>query len=54
MTEPPTLTQQIEAVQWALGNMVLSADPDFTLELRRCLQAALETLKHLDFMRETL
>jgi hypothetical protein len=45
--EPPTLAQQIVAIEWALK---LAAGYD----LRRALEAALETLRHLDFMRETL
>jgi hypothetical protein len=45
--QPPTLAQQIEAVEWALA---LAAG----YHIRRALEAALETLRHLDFMRETL
>jgi hypothetical protein len=45
--EPPTLAQQIEAVEWALA--LAAAD-----HIRRALEAALETLKHLEFMREAL
>jgi hypothetical protein len=49
--EPPTLAQQIEAIEWALDHAVLVANSD---KVVRDLKAAIETLKHLEFMRETL
>jgi hypothetical protein len=48
--EPPTLAQQIEAIEWAL----LQAARAGNLRMATYLEAALETLGHLNFMRETL
>lgn len=45
--EPPSLRQQIEAVEWAARH----AEHE---ETRLRLEAAAETLKHLEFMKETL
>jgi hypothetical protein len=55
----PTLTQQIEAVEWAkarvhdAGKRAHMREAEIE-EMQRRLAAALETLKHLDFMRERL
>jgi hypothetical protein len=57
--EPPTLTQQIDAAVWAASHAEETGRrarmrPGEIDEMRRRLYAAIETLKHLDFMRETL
>jgi hypothetical protein len=58
-TEPPTLTQQIEAVAWAeshaqdMGRRAHLRQAEID-EMRRRLDYAVETLKHMDFMRENL
>jgi hypothetical protein len=55
--EPPNLTNQIEAVAWArryapeTGKRTHMRDGE-VLELMRRLEAALETLKTLEFGRE--
>jgi hypothetical protein len=59
MTEPPTLTQQIVAVETAARRyLVLAEDSieqgDEFEALADALDAAAETLKTLDFGRETL
>lgn len=57
MTDRPPLNQQIEAVEWArrhtpeMGRRAHLRDGE-TIELLRRLQAALETLKTLEFGSE--
>lgn len=54
MTERPTLAEQIEAVKWAakhVEDMVGGADKAWLIA---ALDAAVETLGHLEFIRETL
>jgi hypothetical protein len=50
MTDHPTLAQQIEALEWAAVQAVRAGN----LRMATYLEAAMETLKHLEFMRETL
>lgn len=57
--QPPSLSQQIEAVDWAKSHVdamgkAAHMRASEIAEMRRRLDAAAETLKHLDFMRETL
>jgi len=55
MTDQASLTQQIEAVEWALLSIDWRSLPDDQIEkMRRSLEAATETLKTLEFARETL
>jgi len=59
MTRQPSLAEQIEAVQWALRHALetgrRSHERDAVTEhLSRSLDAAVETLKSLEFARETL
>lgn len=55
----PTLTQQIEAVKWALTHAVETGKrahmrASEIMELRERLKAATETISMLEFGRETL
>ena len=58
----PTIEQQIEAVEWAelyAGNIARAAakrgdENAIPIEFRRRLEAAAETLRTLEFARETL
>jgi hypothetical protein len=57
--QPPSLSQQIEAVAWAKTHVDATGKAAHMRageieEMRRRLDAAAETLRHLDFMRETL
>jgi hypothetical protein len=52
MTELPSLAHQIEAVEWALDHVDWLNPTARTL--KPALEAALETLRSLQFMRETL
>jgi hypothetical protein len=47
---PVEISEQIEAIEWAL----LQAARSGKLRMATYLEAALETLKHLQFMREVL
>ena len=59
MTERPSIAQQAEAVEWAkhhaheMGKRAHMRDGEI-LELYRRLEAAAETLRTLEFGRETL
>ena len=59
MTERPTISQQAEAVEWAkhhtpeMGKRAHLRDGEI-IELFRRLEAAAETLRTLEFGRETL
>ena len=59
MTEQPSLAAQIDAVQWAelhaqeMGKRAHLSQAEID-EIRRRLQAAIETLKMLEFGREAL
>jgi hypothetical protein len=57
--DPPSLTQQIEAVQWALRHAwetgKRAKERDSVIEqFHRGLEAAVETMKTWEFARETL
>jgi hypothetical protein len=49
----PTVRQQIEAVEWAARHLE-GAWPQPVGDIRRCLEAAAETLKMMEFALETL
>jgi hypothetical protein len=48
--EPPSIAEQIEAVEWAL----LQAARSGNLRMVTFLEAVLETLKTMEFAREAL
>jgi hypothetical protein len=55
MTNAPSLAEQIEAVQWASEHLDEQGMPaEDWLRINAALAAAVETLRHLEFMRETL
>ena len=57
--QPPTLAEQLEAIRWVLDHVNAMGEAACKLtseikEMRRCLEAAHETLQALEFGRMVL